>query len=132
MFNSKERYVKRSAKELAYRFSYYRFSKESREYYNLTRKDMVDTDMADSKGKVEDNIQIRDLEPTMLQQPDHLRSLSQVRVRVFRIRIQSQVCQIQSLVFQILQIRILGVFFDNRRSKQFLLYCSYSIKDMHY
>ena len=89
------------------------------EYYNYTRKDMVDTDMADNKGRVGDNIQIRDLELTMLQQQDHLRSLSQVRVRVYRIRIQIQVFQIQSLVFQS-QIRILGVFFDNRRSKQFL------------
>ena len=87
------------------------------EYYNYTRKDMVDTDMADNKGRVGDNIQIRDLEPTMLQQQDHLRSLSQVRIQASRIRIQSQVFQIQSQVFQ---IRILGVFFDNRRSKQFL------------
>jgi len=82
------------------------------EYYNLTRKDMVDTEMADNKGMAGDSIQIRDLEPTMLQQQDHLKSLSQVRIRVYRIRIQIQVFQSQ--------IRILGVFFDNRRSKQFL------------
>ena len=39
------------------------------EYYNLNRKDMVDTvmaDMADNKGRVGNNIQIQDLEPTML------------------------------------------------------------------
>ncbi|WP_412762766.1 hypothetical protein [Peribacillus frigoritolerans] len=46
------------------------------EYYNLNRKDMVDN-----------NIQIQDLEPTMLQQQDHLRSLSQIRILVFQIRI---------------------------------------------
>lgn len=76
---------------------YLRFSKESMEYYNLNRKDMVDTvmaDMADNKGRVGNNIQIQDLEPTMLQQQDHLRSLSQFRIQVF-------------------QIRILGVRFDN-------------------
>jgi hypothetical protein len=62
---------------------YLRFSKESMEYYNLNRKDMVDTvmaDMADNKGRVGNNIQIQDLEPTMLQQQDHLRSLSQFRI----------------------------------------------------
>lgn len=67
------------------------------EYYNLNRKDMVDTvmaDMADNRGRVGNNIQIQDLEPTMLQQQDHLRSLSQFRIQVF-------------------QIRILGVRFDN-------------------
>ena len=79
---------------------YLRFSKESMEYYNINRKDMVDTvmtdmaDMADNKGRVGNNIQIQDLEPTMLQQQDHLRSLSQFRIQVF-------------------QIRILGVRFDN-------------------
>lgn len=57
------------------------------EYYNLNRKDMVDTvmaDMADNKGRVGNNIQIQDLEPTMLQQQDHLRSLSQFRIQGVR------------------------------------------------
>ena len=37
------------------------------EYYNLNRKDMVDTGMADSKGMVGNNIQIQDQEPKKLQ-----------------------------------------------------------------
>ncbi|MFK4388355.1 hypothetical protein ABH916_000283 [Peribacillus frigoritolerans] len=99
LFNSKVMYENGVPKNWrsVFLIIYLRFSKESMEYYNLNRKDMVDTvmaDMADNKGRVGNNIQIQDLEPTMLQQQDHLRSLSQFRIQVF-------------------QIRILGVRFDN-------------------
>jgi hypothetical protein len=72
LFTPKVMFEKRSANELALRFPVVclRFSKVSMEYYNLNRKDMVDTGMAgkaDSKGMVDNNIQILDLEPIMHQ-----------------------------------------------------------------